>query len=86
MDAEKLIPWVLTGIATVIAFAGWLRGNKTDTKDDARWQGGIDEQLKQINKKLDPITTLPGRFDTMEYQVKELKDKLDKHLCEHKGE
>ena len=83
MDAEKLIPWALTIVATVIAFAGWVRGTKTDTKDDARWQGSVDQQLKQMNNKLDLITLLPGRMDKVEYQINDVKDKLDKHICEH---
>jgi len=80
MEAKDLIPWGISVIMAVIAFAGWNRNSKTDTKSDAHWQGSVDEQLRQINTKLDPITKMPGEMEQVKYRLGKLEEKVDDHI------
>ena len=58
-----------------MGLAGWRRNDKGDTAEQARWMGGIDQLLKEINKKLDNLDGIPGR-------VKALEDWRDQHCRE----
>ncbi len=72
------------GIAGVlVGLAGWLRNNRGDTAEQARWMGGIDYQLKDISRKLDDLNGIPGRMKAVEDRLKDIERKLEKHIDEH---
>ena len=87
MDAKDLWAYLLGAVGAAGIILTIVDRVKGGASSNARWQGGVDEKLAQISNMVadqkSVVTVLPERMNRMEYELNGLKEKVEKHICDH---
>lgn len=89
----EMFSYLIAALALILNFLGKQREGRTDAVAQGKWQGTVDEQLRQIKdtsvetaKKVGDLASIPTKLDGLEKRIGSLEDSFKDHCQNERGE